>query len=151
VNEKDSNSRDRGKLEALFANEAELRWDSYPMIEPGIYPARSTKVVIYPVARFGILKARIHWEVFDKYGNHLACLCQFYNLGDGKKIGRGSNYFKDWIAANGAPPKRGDRLSTTVFENRTGAVVEVSIANVEPAYSVVRKVRSWGEKKDHAA
>jgi hypothetical protein len=121
------------------------------MIEPGTYPARSTKVVIYPVARFGILKARVNWQVFDEQGAHLACLCQFYNLGDGKKVGRGSNYFRDWIAANGAPPKRGDRLSPAIFENRTGALVEVSTANVMPQYSVVRKVKSWGKKEDHWA
>jgi hypothetical protein len=77
----------------------------------------------------------------------------FLNLGTGKKphAGRRGKYWAAWIRANGGPPKRGDRLSPTVFAGRR-AIVRVedtskthdrSQVESEEAYSVVRNVIEW--------
>lgn len=44
----------------------------------------------------------------------------FYSFGenrDAPKIGPRSKYFKDWVRANGEPPKHGQDMSPTVFVN----------------------------------
>lgn len=43
-------------------------------------------------------------------------LPRYYNVPDNGRYNRNHAYFKDWFVANGGkPPKRGDRLSSTVF------------------------------------
>ncbi len=44
----------------------------------------------------------------------------FYSFGENKdapKIGTRSKYFKDWVRANGGPPKRGLEMSPAVLVN----------------------------------
>ena len=43
----------------------------------------------------------------------------FYSLGENRrrKIGTRSKYFKDWVRANGGPPKHGQEMSPAVFVN----------------------------------
>jgi hypothetical protein len=56
----------------------------------------------------------------------------FYSFGesrDAPKIGSRSKYFKDWVRANGGPPKHGQVMSPEVFMNpEIGFTVRVSDA-----------------------
>jgi hypothetical protein len=131
--------------------EPEITWTHIPRIEPGVYPAycRSAKLV-----RDGHYKrwyCAIQFDVLsDDLGEVLAELTLFLNIGDGEKphAPRRSNYWQTWIAANGGPPQRKDRLSPRVFERRYARVsVGDTTQNFKQApiaaYSVVRHVVRW--------
>jgi hypothetical protein len=79
----------------------------------------------------------------------------FLNLGTGAKpqAGRGSNYWKAWVIANGESPRRRQVLSVRIF---VGKNFLVSIGDVEKdmdglehtepeKYSVIQKIisRTW--------
>jgi hypothetical protein len=45
-------------------------------------------------------------------------ICAFYSFGENRdepKIGTRSKYFKDWVRANGGPPKHGQEMHPKVF------------------------------------
>jgi hypothetical protein len=52
----------------------------------------------------------------------------FLNLGDGKRCpGRRSRYWKAWTKANGAPPRRGQTMTSRIFLDKW---FKVSVADV---------------------
>src|SRR5262249_32211892 len=75
----------------------------------------------------------------------VAELTWFVNLGNGErpKAGRRSNYWKAWVKANDGPPKRSDRITPHVFNNRYATVRVGDVASGE--YSVVKDVVQWLE------
>jgi hypothetical protein len=68
----------------------------------------------------------------------------WFALGSGKKpsVSRRSKYFSAWILANGAPPRREDRMSAKVFRHRM-AVVRVCDTQGPAPYSKVLDIVSW--------
>jgi hypothetical protein len=134
--------------------EPEITWTHIPRIEPGVYPAyaRSARIV-----RDGFYKrwyCAVQFDVLsDGLVEVLAELTLFLNMGDADKphAGRRGNYWQAWIAANGGPPQRKDRLSPRVFTRRHARVsVGDTTKNFKQApiaesnvYSVVRHVVRW--------
>ena len=129
-------------------SESAIQWRDYDRIEPGVYPAYCWWARHYRdpglkrwtcLARFDVLShdlvrvlARVPW---------------FLSLGEREKphAGRRGKYLKEWVRANGAPPKRGDRLSPRVFVRR---MARVAVGDTDPEkspapYSVVRRIVSW--------
>jgi hypothetical protein len=65
--------------------------------------------------------------------------------GENARASLRGKYMKEWVQANGEPPKRGDRLSPIVFVRR---MARVKVGDTDPKkspvpYSVVRKILSW--------
>jgi hypothetical protein len=79
----------------------------------------------------------------------------FLNLGTGAKpqAGRGSNYWKAWVIANGAAPRKRQVLSVRAFVSKIFLVrigdVETNMDGLEhlefEKYSVIQKIisRCW--------
>jgi hypothetical protein len=89
----------------------------------------------------------IRWDVLTDELELIARVPLWWNLGDGEnpRAGRRSKYFKEWVRANGGPPRRGDRLFPNVFRQR---MAKVEVGDTDPSksaapYSVVRKIIEW--------
>jgi len=96
-----------------------LTWDGAdrPRIAPGEYVARCTGFQgpewIRAFGRWGL---RLDF-VLDPEEQAVSA---FYSLGENRnafKFGTRSKYFKDWVRANGGPPKRGQEMSPAVLAN----------------------------------
>lgn len=122
----------------------EIEWADYARIEPGRYVAYCRSAKQYLDRRFKRHTLLLHFDIFDQSQQFVGNLPMWLNLGSGQKprAGRGSNFFSEWIKANGGPPSRGDRLSDRVFTKRM-ATVEVEDTKGEAPYSVVRRIVEW--------
>jgi len=100
-----------------------------PRISPGEYTARCTGYQGPEWVRsFGRWGLRIDF-VLDPDEQAVSA---FYSLGENRdafKFGTRSKYFKDWVRANGGPPKHGQEMSPSVLVNpEIGYTVRVSDA-----------------------
>jgi hypothetical protein len=131
--------------------EPEITWTHIPRIEPGVYPAYSRSARIVWDGYYKRWCCAVQFDVLtDDLAEVLAELTLFLNMGDSDKphAGRRGNYWQAWIAANGGPPQRKDRLSPRVFTRRHARVrVGDTTQNFKQApiapYSVVRSVVGW--------
>jgi hypothetical protein len=128
--------------------EHEIEWREYPLIESREYPAYCRWAKWYRDPGFRRWTCLLRWEVLtDDLLTVIATVPQWLPLGDGKKAraSRRGKYLKEWVRANGGPPKRGDRLSPRVFTRR---MARVEVGDTDPKkspvpYTVVRKILSW--------
>jgi len=88
-----------------------------PRIPPGEYTARCTGYQGPEWVRaFGRWGLRLNF-VLDPDDEAVSA---FYSLGEDRnefRISTRSKYFKDWVRANGGPPKRGQEMSPAVLVN----------------------------------
>jgi len=88
-----------------------------PRIPPGEYSGRCTGYQGPQwVREFGRWGLRLDF-VLDPEEQAVSA---FYSLGENRDaftIGTRSKYFKDWVRANGGPPKRGQEMSPAVLVN----------------------------------
>jgi hypothetical protein len=100
---------------AQAAPDIDMRGTGYSRIPPGVYSVLGHSwqgpMWIKKFKRWGI---RVQFAVLGED----ALVSRFFNLGDdpqGPRIGRKSSYFQWWCAANGEPPKRGQKPLPNVF------------------------------------
>jgi len=125
--------------------EPAIRWRDYDRIEPGVYPAYCRWAKTYRDPGFKRWTCLLRFDVVsDDLIRALAHVAFWLNLGPGDTphAGRRTRYFREWVRANGEPPKRKDRLSPQVFARRM-ARVEIGDTASESPYSVVRRILSW--------
>ena len=128
--------------------EQEIEWRDYPLIQSREYPAYCRWAKRYRDPAFRRWTCLLRWDVLtDDLFTVIATVPQWLPLGDGEKprASRRGKYLKEWVRANGGPPKRGDRLSSRVF---TGRMARVEVGDTDPEkspvpYSVVRRIVSW--------
>jgi hypothetical protein len=125
--------------------EPEIQWPAYDRIRPAVYSAYCRWAKTYRDPGFKRWTCLLRFDVFsDDLMQVVARVPLWMNLGSGDKphAGRRKRYFREWVLANGEPPKRKDRLSPRVFVRR---MVRVEIGDTEgpSPYSVVRKILSW--------
>lgn len=126
-----------------------IDWYYAARIEPGEYKAYSRSAKIYRDGKFKRWVLAVQFEIEETDTQ----VTWYLNLGTGErpKAGRRGNFWQAWVAANGRPPRRNDRLSPRVFEKRWAIVLVEDTAkdfqqkavSAENAYSVVRAVREW--------
>ena len=132
----------------------EISWSFVPRIQPGEYPAYSRSASHYFDRQYKRWVCAVQFDVLDGSLTEVrARLTWYLNLGskDKPRAGRRGNYWAAWVRANGASPKRRDRLSLRVFQRRYARVlVEDTTKNhsenhiaAEDAYSVIREVVRW--------
>src|ERR1041385_3983925 len=100
--------------------------DPYPRLAPGEYLMRCLAAACYPdpqykrgVCRLAFSSPLVH-EGVTVYG--------FINLGDGTWcLGRRTRYWRAWTLANGAQPRRGQKMTARIFVNKW---FKVSIGDV---------------------
>ena len=100
--------------------------DPYPRYPPGEYEVRCLQVSVYRDPRFHRIICRLKCVLMtEPWGE----IYGFLNLGTGAKpaAGRGSNYRRAWVIANGEAPRKRQVLRTKVFE---GKVFQVLIGDV---------------------
>jgi hypothetical protein len=126
---------------------AGAEWRDYPRIRPGVYRAYSAVAKFHYDRSIGRWVCFIRWDVLTDELELIARVPLWWNLGDGEnpRAGRRSKYFKEWVRANGGPPRRGDRLFPNVFRQR---MAKVEVGDTDPSksaapYSVVRKIIEW--------
>jgi hypothetical protein len=128
--------------------EPEIEWRDYPLIQSREYPAYCRWAKRYRDPAFRRWTCLLRWDVLtDDLLTVIASVPMWLSLGsrEGPWASRRGNYLKEWVRANGGPPKRGDRVSPRVFTQRM-ARVEVGDTNPEKSpvpYSVVRRIVSW--------
>ena len=126
----------------------EIEWREYPLIQSREYLAYCKSAQRYRDPQFKRWTCLLRWDVFaDDLSTVIATVPQWLPLGHGEnpKASRRGVYLKEWVRANGGPPKRGDRLSPRVFTRR---MARVEVGDTDPAkspvpYSVVRRIVSW--------
>jgi hypothetical protein len=134
----------------------EIFWNYVPRIEPGEYPAFSRSSRIYRDKQFKRWVCAVQFDVLNNsLLETIAQLTWYLNMGGGAKphVGFRGNYWPAWLKANGARPKRNDRLSPRVFERRYAVVLVGDTTKThkqEPTdeqncYSVIRDVIRWEE------
>jgi hypothetical protein len=103
--------------------------DPYPHYPPGIYEVCCFEAKIYRDPRFRSWKCRLGCHFLTEPDQ----VSGFLNMGVGEKpkAGRGSNYRRVWIMANGESPRKRQTLSRQVF---VGKIFRVQIADVETRY-----------------
>ena len=124
----------------------EVSWTYTPRIEPGEHHAFSGTAKIYRDRLYKRWVCAVEFNILnDSLIEVVAKLTWYLNLGSGEKIktGRRTKYWQAWVTANAGPPKRKDRMTPHVFNNRYAVVQVGDIANGE--YSVVRSVVRWEE------
>jgi hypothetical protein len=102
----------------------------YPLLKPGKYAAQSVHARIYRDPQFRRWTVMIRFQLLASGG--LACVgqvCGFFNLGqdENPRAGRRSRYWRAWVIANGAQPRKRQVLSPRVFK---GKIFEVEIETV---------------------
>jgi hypothetical protein len=128
--------------------EPEIEWREYPLIQSREYPAYCKSAERYRDPQFKRWTCLLRWNVLtDDLLTVIATVPQWLPLGDGEnpRASRRGIYLREWVKANGGPPKRGDRLTRRVFTRRM-ARVEVGDTDPEKSpvpYSVVRRIVSW--------
>lgn len=97
----------------------------YPHYSPGTYQAQCMHACIYRDPQFRRWTARLEFQLLPEGGHVFG----FRNLGtDPKpKAGPRSEYRRDWVMANGEPPRRRQQLSPRVFKDK---VFEVRVVDV---------------------
>jgi hypothetical protein len=128
--------------------EPEIEWKSYPRIEPGEYSAYCRWAKKYRDPGFHRWTCLLLFDVLaDDLLTVIATVPCWLPLGSSEnaRASLRGKYMKEWVRANGAPPKRGDRLSPVVFVRR---IARVKVGDTDPQkspvpYSVVRKILSW--------
>jgi len=100
--------------------------DPYPRYEPGEYEVRCLDAKTYQDPRFRRLVCRLRCALVIDPEREVFC---FLNLGTGgqPKAGRGSKYWRAWVIANGAVPRKRQVLSARVF---IGKIFLVRIGSV---------------------
>ncbi|GAI89792.1 unnamed protein product, partial [marine sediment metagenome] len=116
-----------GETEAAWPQAPEIR----PQVPAGEYRARVLTYDLFSHYRFtGDLKLHLHLKVLlgdDDPRGHVV-LTRFLNYYE--KPGSGSDYYKEWVKANGGIlPSRRDRMSPAVFRGKTFAVRVVTVKN----------------------
>ena len=122
--------------------------------QPGEYVGYCRSTSVYLDKQFRRWVCAVQFDVFDELGiSILARLTWYLSLGSKRKpaASRRGNYWPAWIRANGAPPKRTDRMSPKVFEQRYAVVVVADTTKTHKAgsidpdlsYSVIREVIEW--------
>src|SRR5262249_59375937 len=98
----------------------------YPRYQPGVYDVRCYGAEEYRDPRFRCWKCRLDCHFLTDSGT----VPGFLNLGTGDKpqAGRGSEYRRVWVMANGAQPKKRQLLSRRVFVDK---IFRVRIADTE--------------------
>ncbi len=100
-------------------NTPALVWEGAerPRIRPGEYTARCTGYQGPQWVRaFGRWGLRLDFVLEPEE----QAVSLFYSLGEDRnafRFGTRSKYFKDWVRANGGPPKRGQEMSPAVLVN----------------------------------
>jgi hypothetical protein len=126
----------------------EIEWRDYALIQSREYSAYCKSAHRYRDPQYKRWTCLLRWVVLmDDLLTVIATVPQWFPLGNGEnpKASRRGIYLKEWVRANGGPPKRGDRLSKRVFTRRM-ARVEVGDTDPEKSpvpYSVVRRIVSW--------
>jgi len=128
--------------------EPPIEWTEYPRIAPGQYPAYCRWSKKYWDPAFKRWTCLLRWDVLtDDLLTLVATVPCWLPLGKREKprASRRGKYLREWVRANGEPPKRGDRLSPEVFGRR---MARVEVGDTDPKkspvpYSVVRKIISW--------
>lgn len=134
--------------------EPEISWSFAPRLPPGEYPAFCRSSRTYWDKQFKRWSCAVQFEVLDdSLTQVLARLTWYLCLGAKEKphAGRRGNYWAAWLRANGGSPKRGDRVSSRVFEGRHALVTVADTTKdhrqnpiaKEAAYSVIRNVKRW--------
>jgi hypothetical protein len=123
----------------------------YPRLKPGEYSARCVEAKVYLEKRFRRWVCRVKYWIIPE-GPHVY---GFLNLGCGEKprAGRGSEYRRVWIEANGDAPHRRQKLGHSVFRDK---IFVIRVDDVRrrhdgrshhqaDVYSTVKEVvkRSW--------
>jgi hypothetical protein len=128
--------------------EPEIEWRKYDRIEPGVYSAYCRWAKRYHDPEFRRWTCLLRWDVLaaDLVTVTASIPC-WLPLGNREKpwASRRGKFIKEWVIANGGPPRRDDRLTTRVFVRRV-ARVEVGDTDAKKSpipYSVVRKILSW--------
>jgi hypothetical protein len=87
--------------------------DIYPRYPPGEYQVLCLTATTYQDPRFRCWKCRLECQFLTEREK----VSGFLNLGDGQKpnAGRGSEYRRVWVMANGAQPRRRQVLSKRIF------------------------------------
>jgi len=88
----------------------------YPRLTPAEYSARCVDAKVYWEKRFRRWTCRLKYWILPE-GPHVYGL---FNLGSGDKprAGRGSEYRRAWIEANGDAPQRPRKLGHSVFRGK---------------------------------
>ena len=139
-----SDHRKQEKARKRLPEAPAIEWKEYPRIPAGEYRAFCKWGKQYRDPGFKKWLVLLRWDVFSDGFAPLGCVPMFYSLGDSDRprATRRGKYLPDWVKANGAPPKRGDRLSPRVFVARF-ARIEVHDANSPIPYSVVCRIVEW--------
>jgi hypothetical protein len=137
-----SSTTGRAKLQRLDA--VEVR--EWPRIEPGTYRARCRDAWIEFSHQYGRWCCFLLWEVLADDGvSVLARVPQWLRLGEGEKPhpSPSGKFWAVWVAANGAEPKRGDRMAAKVFRDRVAKVEVGDSARTAREYSKVTSVLAF--------
>ena len=123
-----------------------IEWADYPRIETGEYFANCYFAKRYRDPAFHRWTCLLRWDVLsdDLQRTIARCVPLWFPLGDGEcpRASRRGKYLREWVRANGGPPRKGDRLSPRIFTRRI-ARIEIGDADSPVPYSVVRKIIRW--------
>jgi hypothetical protein len=134
--------------------EPEITHDDYPRIEPGEYRAYCRSARIYFDPGFRKWVCLLRWDVLDLEGTRtLARIAKWIYVGRKQHCTRRSQFWREYLRANGGPPTRKDRLCSSVFVRR---IARVLVRDTMPPaakrgelpqpyapYSVVEQILSW--------
>ena len=132
-------------LHLLREQQPAVEWPEYPRLEPKEYLAYCRKAIWYRDPGFHRWTCMLLFDVLTQnQETTLARIPMWFNGGDRDKprAGMRSTFLPAWVAANGGPPVRRDRLSLKVFERRMARVLVGDTTGPIP-YSVVRKILEW--------
>ena len=125
--------------------------EPYPLLTPGRYKAQCVHASTYRDPQFRSWKALLRFQLLLNGEKVVG----FFHLGQGDKpkAGRRSRYWRAWVIANGAQPRKRQELSPRMFK---GKIFEVEIDTVKRAqdggehpaaaqYSTVKEIleRRW--------
>jgi hypothetical protein len=115
-------TRGADKPTLVRAAEPQITYDDYPRIEPGEYRAYCRTARIYFDPGFRKWMCLLRWDVLDPEGTRtLARIAKWLYIGRKQHCTRRSQFWREYLRANGGPPERKDRLRSTVFaRSRTG-------------------------------
>ena len=103
--------------------------DPYPRHEPGVYEVRCYHTAQYRSKAFRRWVCRLDCQLIWEPGE----VCGFFNLGSGDKphAGRKSLYWRVWVMASGAQPRKRQVLTRAVFVDK---IFRVRIGDVTERY-----------------
>lgn len=103
--------------------------EPYRRYTPGEYELRCVKATIYRDPRFKCWKCRLDYQFLTDR----QAVSGFFHLGSGPQpnAGRGSEYRRAWVIANGAAPAKRQKLSRFVF---VGKIFKVRIDDTRKRY-----------------